>query len=1352
MDRKRRGRGRFGANAGARNILQVAVAAGLAGISLTLVVPAPAGASSSGPAPTPIAGIARPGGTYIPISPVRICDTRQVSVSSDVLSNQCNAGGPGPVIAGSTRSIGVAGYVPPGASSAPVPASATAAVLNVTVTDTTARGYLTIYPAGASRPLASDLNWAPGQTVSNLVTIAIGASGGVSFFSGAGAADIIVDAEGYYVPATASTPQGSYVPVAPTRICDTRMPNSSGDVISNQCDSSGAGTLGTGGTRKVDVAGYEPPGASSAPVPASATAAVLNVTVTDTTAGGYLTIYPAGASRPLASDLNWAPGETVASRVVAALGSGGAIAIYNYAGSADVVVDLAGYFDGASASMTGGLFVAASPARICDTRMPNSSGDVISNQCDSSGAGALGTGSTRNIQVSGIPQDSVPASATAVVLNVTVTDTTAGGYLTIYPVGGSRPLASDLNWSAGVTRANLVVAKLGSSGALSLYNYAGSTDVVVDVEGWYVPAVTSLDISVSNLPSGTPASIQVSGPNGYSKQLSASQDLTGIAPGSYTITPASISSGDATYYPSTYSTTVSLSTGEASFVSVDYADIVPATTKVIPPSEVLSLSGSPGGTQTLTLSSSASAIAAGDVLASGPSSDAPEGFLVSVRSVTTGSNGDVVATVTAATLSQAMTRGAIDLTAVLSAPSQAAAISRATSADWHLSEASQGATGVGQPRTSWSGGSAPLTCSTSASVSVTPSVTFTPTLNLSTTWGGFFNTNLTSASFTVTLAEKASLDAIAQAGAKCGTSGSGIPLGGPITLPSVDFVAGLVPVDITPVLQLYLQGSAGITAKVSASVTQTATLTAGVDYSNGSYSPVSGATNSFSQSFSADGDATASIGLMAKTSFLLYDLVGPTLDVGAKLVFNANTSKTPWWTLNGCLFGGIGFSFPLLDLNYSDSNLLQICSVLLQASSPPQMPANTATPTITDTQGHNPPEVNDSLVASTGTWTNNPTSYSYQWQLCASAGSCTDIQGATSSSYSVASSDEGDSIDVVVTASNAKGSGIATSAPTAPVASTSPTGTQGWTSQSYPSGLGLSNGELIDVACPSTGNCFAVGSGADGTTSQAVILATTNGGATWTSQSYPSGLGLSDGELVSISCPTISVCFVVGWGNKSSTDGAVILATTNGGATWTSQSYPSGLGLSSGFLQGLACPSSSSCFAVGAGGSGAVILATTNGGATWTSQSYPSGLGLSSGQLIDVACASSSSCFAVGAGGSGAVILVTTNGGATWTSQSYPSGLGLSSGVLIGLACPSSSSCFAVGGGGSGAVILATTNGGATWTSQSYPSGLGLSSGFLNGLACPSSSSCFAVGPENDATSSSSSGPAVILATTDGGR
>ena len=127
------------------------------------------------------------------------------------------------------------------------------------------------------------------------------------------------------------------------------------------------------------------------------------------------------------------------------------------------------------------------PARILDTR--DGTGGVP--------RGPVGPGVTLTLPVAG--QGGVPASgADAVVLNVTVTNTSAASYLTAYPAAVSRPVTSNLNWTAGVTVANLVTVPMGANGMVSVFNAAGQTDVVADVEGWYGPSPSPTNAGLFN--------------------------------------------------------------------------------------------------------------------------------------------------------------------------------------------------------------------------------------------------------------------------------------------------------------------------------------------------------------------------------------------------------------------------------------------------------------------------------------------------------------------------------------------------------------------------------------------------------------------------------------------------------------------------------------------------------------------------------------------------------------------------------------------------------------------------------------------------------------------------------------
>jgi hypothetical protein len=122
------------------------------------------------------------GATFVALAPIRILDTRY------------GIGGfPGPIGRDSSISLQVRGQ-------GGVRPDARAVVANLTATNPTAPGYLTAWPSDAVRPTASDLNWAAGQTVPNLVVVKLGtADGKLNLYNFQGSTDAILDAVGYYV-------------------------------------------------------------------------------------------------------------------------------------------------------------------------------------------------------------------------------------------------------------------------------------------------------------------------------------------------------------------------------------------------------------------------------------------------------------------------------------------------------------------------------------------------------------------------------------------------------------------------------------------------------------------------------------------------------------------------------------------------------------------------------------------------------------------------------------------------------------------------------------------------------------------------------------------------------------------------------------------------------------------------------------------------------------------------------------------------------------------------------------------------------------------------------------------------
>ncbi|MGZ4805230.1 MAG: endo alpha-1,4 polygalactosaminidase [Ilumatobacteraceae bacterium] len=269
----------------------------------------------------------------------------------------------------------------------------------------------------------------------------------------------------------------------------------------------GAGAIGQGVTTTMTVVGR-------GNVPLTGVGAVaLNVTVTEPTASSFLTVWPTGNPRPVASNLDFVAGQTVANSVLTKVGTDGTISIYNNTGAAQVVIDVVGWFPDNQS------FVGVVPARLADTRnLPTIDGKYAN-------TGPVGQQTSINVGVLG--RGAVPASGVgAVALNVTATNPTGSSFLTVWPTGAARPTASTLDFTAGQTVPNMVIAKVGDGGQISFYNNTGSVDVVVDVLGWF-PTGSTYNSLVPNrlldtrrathvgantrLTAGVPTDVQITG-------------------------------------------------------------------------------------------------------------------------------------------------------------------------------------------------------------------------------------------------------------------------------------------------------------------------------------------------------------------------------------------------------------------------------------------------------------------------------------------------------------------------------------------------------------------------------------------------------------------------------------------------------------------------------------------------------------------------------------------------------------------------------------------------------------------------------------------------------------------------
>lgn len=373
-------------------------------------------------------------GLYTSLAPARLLDTR--------LSG-------GPVAGGATTTLRVLGR-------GGVPSSGVSSVvLNVTVTETKAKGYLTAYPSGTGRPNSSTLNFAAGQTVANQVMVRVGSDGNVALTNAASASvQVVVDVVGAFGVGQTGVP-GAFVGLSPARILDTRI------------NKGAAGPVAPNGSVTVNLAGQG--GFPTSPMAAVA----LNVTVTDTKAPGFVTAYPADQAVPTASNLNFVGGQTRANLVVVPVNADGKISIkVTSSASSSLIADAVGYFLPGTSTQPG-AFVPLTSTRILDTRL------------SLGGTGPVPPNKTITARLGG--RVGFPATGvSAVVMNLTATTPTAAGFVTVFPAGQAEPTASHVNYASGETVANLALVRVSPTGDVGIVSHStGTVQLIGDVAGYF---------------------------------------------------------------------------------------------------------------------------------------------------------------------------------------------------------------------------------------------------------------------------------------------------------------------------------------------------------------------------------------------------------------------------------------------------------------------------------------------------------------------------------------------------------------------------------------------------------------------------------------------------------------------------------------------------------------------------------------------------------------------------------------------------------------------------------------------------------------------------------------------------
>jgi hypothetical protein len=334
--------------------------------------------------------------------------------------------------------------------------SVTKAVLvNITYVTPQTDGFVTAWAAGTQQPRTSNVNALAGEVVANTAVVPVDAQGRIQLLTNT-TADVVVDLFGRFDTVTGAVRAGRFVPLAPGRLADTRDPVTAENQYTEIAGS--------------PVSVVRVPVAGRRSVPSTGVASVV-LTVTALAGaddrGGWVAVGAGGAERPSTSSVNTnRAGDIRPNLVVVPVGADGTVDLHLFQAD-DVVVDVAGWFtDATAAASTTGRFHSVTPTREVDTRIPQGFA-----RFDEPGVRVL-------------DPLAVPATAIGVAQNLTIVDNGAAGFVTSYP-DEERPFASNANATGGAQlRAASAFTRLGSGGVARYYAMM-STDLVVDVTGWF---------------------------------------------------------------------------------------------------------------------------------------------------------------------------------------------------------------------------------------------------------------------------------------------------------------------------------------------------------------------------------------------------------------------------------------------------------------------------------------------------------------------------------------------------------------------------------------------------------------------------------------------------------------------------------------------------------------------------------------------------------------------------------------------------------------------------------------------------------------------------------------------------
>lgn len=326
--------------------------------------------------------------------------------------------------------------------------------LSVTIVPRGAGGTATVYSGdNGFIPAITNVSFNSTEPESNLVISPVNRyTKSVKVFTSQ-SVDLIVDVLGYFSDTSGMLGAGNAVraiPLTGTRIYDSRS----------------VGRLDSGTSRDIQVRGV-------GGVPASATAVVVNLTVTNVTGSGYLTAHAGGTGVPGTSNLNFTVGQTKARLAIVPLDVQGRMRVTTGgASSENVIVDVQGYLEPATSSTAGRTFATdGGSSRLLDTTVTGVPMTIGATACIDMYAGRTDAGS-------GMPRDGLRG----VWLSITASGASANGYV-VTSARGSSPGTSSLNFTKGTSRTNTVFVAVPSAtdGNVCVTVFGGTTHLSVDV-------------------------------------------------------------------------------------------------------------------------------------------------------------------------------------------------------------------------------------------------------------------------------------------------------------------------------------------------------------------------------------------------------------------------------------------------------------------------------------------------------------------------------------------------------------------------------------------------------------------------------------------------------------------------------------------------------------------------------------------------------------------------------------------------------------------------------------------------------------------------------------------------------